>query len=146
MKTITCWNDLRPYGIDLLTGEACGLSYRFLCDVTERGRKILERWLSVPELHLSDAWNRGDVADPHVGSILLTPEVLAGISVFALLESGCTECWVCRNGSVLGVEADDPPEQIAASKRMRADNIARVFRSQGTAGDRNVHVMSGRIE
>ena len=130
----------------MLTGEACGLSYRFLCDVTERGRKILERWLSVPELNLSDAWNRGDVADPHVGSILLTPEVLTGISVFALLEAGCTECWVCRNGSVLGVEADDPPEQIAVSKRMRADNIARVFRSQGTAGDRNVHVMSGRIE
>lgn len=146
MKTITCWNDLRPYGIDLLTGEACGLSYRFLCDVTERGRKILERWLSVPELHLSEAWNRGDVSDPHVGSILLTPEVLAGISVFALLECGCTECWVCRNGSVFGVEVGDPSEQVAASRRMRAETIARVFGSRGTAGDRNVHVMSGRVQ
>ena len=146
LKTISCWNDLRPYGIDVLTGEACGLSYRFLCDVTEQGRKILARWLSMPELHLSDAWNRGNIADPHVGSILLAPEVLTGISVFALLETGCTECWLCRNGTVFGVELDDPSEQIAASKRMRADNIVRLFRSQGTAGDRNVHVMSGRIE
>jgi hypothetical protein len=146
LKTISCWNDLRPYGIDVLTGEACGLSYRFLCDVTERGRKILERWLSVPELHLSDAWNRGAVADPHVGSILLTPEVLAGIAVFALLEAGCTECWVLSNGTVLGVEPGDPSEQVAASICIRADNIVRRFRSQGTAGDRNVHVMSGRIQ
>ena len=126
MKTISCWNDLRPYGIDVLTGEACGLSYRFLCDVTERGRKILERWLSVPELNLSDAWNRGDVADPHVGSILLTPEVLTGISVFALLEAGCTECWVCRNGSVLGVEADDPHTIGGAMRAMRAAPVASV--------------------
>lgn len=146
MKTIACWNDLRPYGIDVLTGEACGLSYRFLCDVTERGRKILERWLSVPELHLSEAWNRGEISDPHVGSILLTPEMLPGLAVFALLETGCTECWVLKNGSVLGVESNDPPEQIAASRRMCADNLARVFGSRGTAGDRNVHVMSGRIQ
>ena len=33
MKSIGCWNDLASYGIDALTGEACGLSYRILCDV-----------------------------------------------------------------------------------------------------------------
>ena len=33
MQKITCWDDLRPYGIGALTGEACGLSYRILCDV-----------------------------------------------------------------------------------------------------------------
>ena len=35
MKTITCWNDLTAYGISPLTGEACGLMYRILFDVTE---------------------------------------------------------------------------------------------------------------
>ena len=34
MKSINCWNDLEPFGLIVLTGEACGLSYRLLCDVT----------------------------------------------------------------------------------------------------------------
>jgi hypothetical protein len=37
VKTITCWNDLREFGIDPLTGEACGLGYRILFDLDERG-------------------------------------------------------------------------------------------------------------
>ena len=146
MKTIASWNDLRPYGIDLLTGEACGLMYRYLCDVTERGRKILERWLSVPELRLSEAWNRGEVSDPHVGSILLAPEMLSGIAVFALLESGCTECWMYKNGSVVGVELTDTPERIELARRMCPEGLARRFAYRGTAGDRNVHVISGRVQ
>ena len=28
MKTVTSWNDLLPYGIDPLTGEACGMAVR----------------------------------------------------------------------------------------------------------------------
>lgn len=43
MKTVRSWNDLRPYGIDLLTGEACGMMYRYLCDVTEQGKKAVEK-------------------------------------------------------------------------------------------------------
>ena len=43
MKTIHCWNDLSAYGIELLTGEACGLSYRLLCDVTAAGKKLIEK-------------------------------------------------------------------------------------------------------
>ena len=35
------WNDLAPFGIEILTAEACGVSYRYLCDVTEKGRKVL---------------------------------------------------------------------------------------------------------
>ena len=30
MKTIDCWQDLVPFGIDPLTGEACALSWRIL--------------------------------------------------------------------------------------------------------------------
>jgi len=28
MKTVSCWQDLEPYGFVALTGEACGLMYR----------------------------------------------------------------------------------------------------------------------
>ena len=38
MKSIRRWDDLCAHGIVPLTGEACGLSYRILCDVTARGK------------------------------------------------------------------------------------------------------------
>ena len=43
MKSIRSWDDLSAHGIVPLTGEACGLSYRILCDVTGRGKKIMEK-------------------------------------------------------------------------------------------------------
>lgn len=45
MKTIDSWNDLRPYGIDLLTGESCSLMLRILFDLTAQGQKIVETCL-----------------------------------------------------------------------------------------------------
>lgn len=45
MKSIRCWDDLSAYGTVPLTGEARGLSYRILCDMTVRGKKTLEKGL-----------------------------------------------------------------------------------------------------
>jgi len=145
MKTIHCWDNLSPFGIVPLTGEACGLSYRILCDVTARGKKTLEKALSVAELGLHENWNRGDQADPHVGSVMLAPDLLGFIGVFALLESGCREVWLTKGQTVIGIEADDSPDQVEALKRFHADDLARRFGYCGTAGDRNQHVMSGRV-
>jgi hypothetical protein len=143
MKTIDCWQDLVPFGIDPLTGEACALSWRILFDVTESGRKIVARCLGVPNLKLAEAWNRGSVTDPHVGSVMLTQEMLTPLAVFALLESGCSEVWVFRSGGVLGVEPDDDWDRAEASRKYHGESIARVFR-QGP--DRNRHAMTGRVE
>jgi hypothetical protein len=52
---INCWDDLRPFGIDALTGEACGLSYHLLCDVTQKGKRTIEKALGAAELVLPDA-------------------------------------------------------------------------------------------
>ena len=54
MKSIRCWDDLSTHGIIPLTGEACGLSYRILCDVTARGKKTLEKALSIAQLGLHE--------------------------------------------------------------------------------------------
>ena len=145
MKTISSWNDLRPYGIDVLTGEACGLMYRLLCDVTASGGKLIEKALSVNRIEFADPWNRGDPDDPHVGSILVPPELRQPLGVFALLESGCRQVWLYQNGGLLGIEPDDSPEQIELSKQMCPEALVRTFAYQGTAGDRNVHVMTGRV-
>lgn len=41
MKTVRRWDDLAEFGIVPLTGEACGLMYRILCDLTDRGKRIV---------------------------------------------------------------------------------------------------------
>ena len=148
MKTITCFNDLMPFGIDALTGEACGLSYRILCDVTEHGRKILAKALGIPALTLPEPWNRGGATDPHIGSVMLSFEMLTPLAVFALLESGCREVWLVRDGSVIGIEPDDSLEMIEANRQLVGDRLSRTLGYRGTAeaGDRNVHMMSGRVE
>ena len=145
MKTIACWNDLEKFGIVVLTGEACGLGYRLLFDLTQNGKKIVQKCFSLAEGFAGEAWNRGSRDDPHVGSVMLTQEMLVPIGVFALLETGCTEVWLYQNGGLLGVERDDSPELVERCRRLAPESLARKFAYRGTAGDRNVHQMSGRI-
>lgn len=144
MKSINCWNDLAPFGIIPLTGEACGLMYRILFDVTEQGRRIVAKCLGTPDLNLPEPWNRGGEANPHVGCVMLTREMLQPLAVFALLESGCKEVHLIKD-SVYGVELSDPPTAIEDVKRWAKVDYARRLAYAGTAGDRNVHVMSGRV-
>ncbi len=76
MKTVSCWNDLQAFGIEPLTGEACGLMYRILFDVTDQGAKIVGRCFGIPGMNFGEAWNRGAKEAPNVGSIMLTQEML----------------------------------------------------------------------
>ena len=62
------------------------------------------------------------------------------IAVFALLESGCREVWLCANNSLAGIEPGDPDESVRRWREFRT--IIRTFRYGGTAGDRNQHMMS----
>lgn len=145
MKTIHCWDDLSAYGIVPLTGEACGLSYRILCDVTARGKKTLEKALSVAQLGLHENWNRGNPDDPHIGSVRLAPDLLPFVGVFALLESGCRDVWLTKGRGVIGIEPDDSADVVERLQRLHASDLCRRFRYAGTASDRNQHVMSGRV-
>lgn len=136
--------DLVHYGIDPLTGEACGLGYRILCDVTRAGKRALARCLGLPDIVLPAAWNSGLADDPHVGSFLLAPELFVPLAVFCLLEAGCEVVYLTQRGCVVGVQAgfDEKDLQVAS---VLGGGLARSFRSGGTAGDRNVHEMSGRV-
>jgi hypothetical protein len=105
MKTISCWDHLRPFGINPLTGEACALMYRILCDITTEGKRVIEKRLSC-ELRPPENWSAGAI-----GAVMLAPEMFVPIAVFALLESGCRECWVIGR-EVVGVEPSDSDETI----------------------------------
>ena len=145
MKSIHSWDDLSQHGVVPLTGEACGLMYRILCDVTARGKKTLEKALGVNELKLHESWNRGADDSLHVGSIMLAREVLPFIGVFALLEDGCPEVWLTKGNGLIGIERTDPTEDVENLKRFHAADLVRRFAYSGTAGEQNQHMMSGRV-
>ena len=145
MKTINSWDDLSHYGIVPLTGEACGLMYRILFDVTAHGKNILEKAFDVSELGLRESWNHGTDDDPHVGSIMLAREILPFVGVFALLEDGCPEVFLTKGGGLIGIERTDSAEDVERFKEFHAADLVRRFAYSGTAGDRNEHMMSGRV-
>jgi hypothetical protein len=85
MRTIASWKDLEPYGIMPLTGEACGLMYRILFDVTELGASIFRKCYGLARNStLGEAWNRGSPEAPHIGSVMLSNEAMVPLGIFAL--------------------------------------------------------------
>ena len=144
MKTVASWGDMAPYGIIPLTGEACGLVYRILFDVTESGRKVVGACFGIPDIKLPESWNRGAADAPHVGCIMLSPEMLTPLAIFALLESGCKEVYLMGQ-VVVGFEESDPPDAPETMRRAYGVEYTRRFGYWGTASDRNVHLASGRV-
>ena len=69
MKTISDLRDLRPFGIDILTGEADALSYRLLCDLNKRGVDIICEALGLTEQAFHDNYNSSNGA---CASMMLT--------------------------------------------------------------------------
>lgn len=142
MKTVSSWKDVEPFGVFALTGEACGLMYRVLFDLTKDGQRIVEKCFGC-NLTLAPPWNVGSKDRPHEGSIMLCHEMLVPIGIFALLEHGCIEVWK-TNDLLLGIEKTDSQEQLEALQRQHG--LMRRFAYRGTAGDRNVHVFTGRTQ
>jgi hypothetical protein len=140
MKTVANWDALSAYGIIALTGEACSLMYRILCDLTENGKRIVERCLSVQIQ--SENWNHGSDTEPHKASIMLTHEMLLPLAVFALLESGCCEVWI-TDGAAIGIEPGDTVDEVERLKQVY--KLQRRLAYHGPFQDRNQHQMSRRL-
>jgi hypothetical protein len=145
MKIISSLRDLEPFGIVLLTGEACGLQYRILCDVTTAGKRVVEKCLGLPDTKFANPWNAGTAEVPYVGSVMLAPEMLIPLAVFACLENGCAEAYR-MDDFVVGIEPGDAPDAAVNVELTYRVKRVRRFSYRGTAGDRNVHQMTGRVE
>lgn len=149
------FNDLRSVGIEPLTGEADGLSMRLLCDVSEKGRKLICKWLGIDEAtnKLGESWNHRSSIGEHQASIMIARDMLPSLSVFAALESpGIVECYVVyQKGEWVGTYGFNKTDKEAhlddwlEFERRNKDNHARRYAYEGTAGDRNRHEMSGRV-
>ena len=146
-RTVFSWDDLRQFGIDALTGEACGFGMRLLCDVTKQGKELLERFLGgTVQIKPDSNWNGGSKDDPHVGSVLLPRGIFTDLAAFCLLQTGQRTVYATKDG-----EAREAYDEISPEKRQEEQEIYRVQRvyrrsSAPGTGDRNEHAMSGRVE
>jgi len=161
--TIGSWQDLERFGIDALTGEACGYAMRVLCDVTAQGKALIERFLGGSIVIKPESqWNGGTRVDPHVGSVLLPYSIFTDLAAFCLLQRAPADEYVVtmyNHGACtmdaeryamyaqLDARRDADPAEVRNDNR---DNrhITRVWRrsNQPGTGDRNTHMMSGRVE
>lgn len=160
--------DLKPYGVNPLTGEADGVGMRVLCDLSARGVKLLAKALGLQTVTPEEPWNRATPVNdqPPVGSFLLPRDLFTTLAVFALLETGVRGAFVVERGpdttelwSMEGVyshdERPDPKggvlgdcyaevEEYMNELRAKGCHVRR-YGYDGTAGDRNKHQFSGRV-
>jgi hypothetical protein len=113
VKTINCWAEMQPYGIIPLTTEPDGLQYRTVCDVTARGKQLIEKALGVVEIQLEMNWDYGTNDEPHIGSIMVCPTMLPIFGVYALFDDGCHEVWLTKKHGLVGIQQGDSQDVIA---------------------------------
>ena len=108
MRTMRDWNDLRNYGVNFLTGEACAVGKRLLCDVSDQGRRLLCQVFGLPvNTRFAENWNSSVNGQPAIGSIFLPPSMFTFIAAMILLQTGCKCAVVVENGQVIGIDPDD---------------------------------------
>lgn len=151
------WDDMRKYGFDLLTGEACALVYRGLFDLTPEALEIVERTIGAVEIQAPSAWNSKGTYSLLMPYILLEP-----LAVFALFEIEKVQRIVLARsegrGEYLIGAANGELEELL--ERTRAKSLEDYFSCRGvhvkrlltypeqrpgiTRGLSNVHQMTGR--
>jgi hypothetical protein len=156
MKSVTCFNDLYEHGIRCLTGEACRVGARVLCDLTPEGVATLcDLW----GLHydrgkgaFQEAWNGGGA----VASVMLTRDMVPMIGAWALMRSkkcaGDVLLITEKSGGRYAISRE-VGEDISDFDRMvdwimKSGESVRRFRvneSHPGEGTRCEHAMSGRV-
>jgi len=135
--------DLEAFGISPLTGEACALSQRILCDVSEEGRLLLAEYFGFPGLKLADNMNSQVAEQPAIGSVMLTRSSYSDLASFAFFRDGAHAIVRGQDNSIQGIYDKDLVQRYA---EINADITRNPIQcSQGPrVGTRNVHQMTGR--
>jgi hypothetical protein len=150
MEKIEGWRGLEKYGILMLTGEACGIGMRLLCDLTPEGVDNLGLFFS-NHLTVGNNWNG---SDGQIASIMLPYHMWRDLAAFFLLGDGYEVAvdvnWQTDYASANYVEGMSMEEWLQDKERFFKiyDGNFKVYLRSGTAkqGLRNRHVFSGRVE
>jgi hypothetical protein len=139
-KTIDSWSDLTAYGILPLSSEACGIGLRVLCDLTPRGRRIVENLLRMQTVDKSN-WNS---RDGQTASVMLPHGLLTELAVWCLLHD--FPIVAVSQDRATGMDQEYYAE--LTREHPRAFEGSRVYRREGTAseGFDNRHELSQRVK
>lgn len=142
--TIDSWGDLRPLGINCLTGESCAYALRVLCDLNEDGAALIREYLGVAML--AHNWNSTVNDKPAVASVMLHRESLFQVGEFALMYHNALA--VIRAGNhMVGVFSAERLASYLMMELCEGVTIKRNYRSATrgpSEGSRMVHAATGR--
>jgi hypothetical protein len=156
MKVFSCnyWPSLRQYGINPLTGEACGYGLRVLCDLTNRGERIITGYFGLiyePDRSMFPTnWNSEVNGSPAVASVMLPREILQSLLVYISFHVDDADVVVIGpSGEMIALRYSDPQydEYMRIASELKEYEVLRnpINRAASYRG-RNIHAMSGRVE
>lgn len=138
--------DFNDYGINFLTGEACGYGGRILADLTFDGVATMIEFLGGNiDFRAKTAWNAG------ISSMMIPRGMIGDLAVFCLIQAG-NEVVIHRpDYTVVGytlkdwmAEDEDGGGTTFRDRYFAAYPGCKVYHNSGTAGTRNRHEFTGR--
>ena len=145
MEHYDSWNDAEKLGINYLTGEACGLALRLLCDVNQKGKDSVESFLRTQLVEGSN-WNSSVNGEPAVASFMAPRDgFFSSLAAFCHVhQTGCAAA-IRDSGEVIGMTSETSGEDYQRARRTWTDArwiVPNTFHPGN--GIDNTHAVSGR--
>lgn len=150
---IRSWADLRQFGINALTGEACAYNLRLLCDVSEQGATHVAAFLGLPVgTKFNENWNTMVGDQPAIGSVMLPRSIMIDLAAFIARREIDPDAIVYGVGTrfvsayrqyPVGSTLSVTDDFVAAVHRAYGEHLVEIVR-RPSQPDRNTHAMSGR--
>lgn len=142
------YDQLKNYGINPLTGEACAFSMRILCDLSVKGEALLEDFYGLRpapyQAHFPKNMNSMVGNDEAVASCMITRGMFKDLYMFILFREG----WevIAETGSDCTGMSNDTWNEVKDAWPGNTQ-VRRNYRSssQPHVGSRNVHAFTGRV-
>jgi len=145
------FRDMAEYGIIPLTGEACNIGCRMLCDLTKFGREICCEAFGLKEEGFQENWNSHSNKGVHIASIMLSHDTLRQLAIIALFKRGAT-CVIEYETFVVGLYGtiEENREAVEYFKMYETEGnpFRRTYSPIGgpSVGTRSTHAATGRTE
>lgn len=140
------WNNLQEYGINALTGEADSYSLRLLCDLSQKGKDLMESFLG-DTVSFKDGsnWNSHVGEDQAVAAVMLPYSILGDLCRFILFHvEQKTYVYEFHSGQFSGTNEKFDDDLLQDTKNNYV-NYGKLRNSQPNEGGRNVHAFTGRV-
>ena len=145
------WNDLKQFGINPLTGEACAYSMRTLCDLSQKGAELMCDFLGLQirspmSTVFAANWNSNVGEDTSVASVMIARGLFPDLCRFALFKANMELAVRKPDGSWSGYADLDDEMRKRIVDMANCDKWELHRNPRVGQGSRNQHAFSGRTE